>query len=359
MTAPDSPSFEGRASDAGGRDAGGNGAGVSVAQDVITVRGLSITACHGVLDFEKRIPQPFVLDITLEGDLAPAGRDDDLTASVSYAEVAARAVQIVEGEPVDLIETLAERVAQACFAWLLVEAVTVTVHKPNAPAGVSFMPTSAPMAGPSVTVRRERRREVVIALGTNLGRRVATLVSAVDCLRRVPGLDVVHVSPLVETDPVGGVEQPDYLNAVVVGTTRLAPEHLMRVLHDIEAQHGRRRGVRWGARTLDLDLVQLGTPGEDDEVRLGGERDGIAAGDAGAIRSPLAVPHPRAHERSFVLVPWAQATPWALLRRPDAAEPVSVLDQARDLGLDGVRPGPAWSDVEPFEAPFFDEGGQR
>lgn len=344
-------------SETGDDRSAGTPPGVPVGSDAIMVRGLSVTACHGVLDFEKQVPQPFVLDISVEADLAPAGRDDDLAASVSYAEVASRAVQIVEGDAVDLIETLAERVAQACFEWPLVEAVTVTVHKPNAPAGVAFTPTSSPMAGPSVTVRRERRREVVIALGTNLGRRVATLVSAVECLRHVPGLDVVHVSPLVETDPVGGVEQPNYLNAVVVGTTRLAPENLMRVLHDIEAQHGRRRGVRWGTRTLDLDLVQLGTPGEDDEVLLGGARDGVSAGDAVAIRSPLAVPHPRAHERSFVLVPWAQATPWALLRRPDAAEPVSVLDQARELGLGGVRPGPAWSEVEAFDALFFDEGG--
>ena len=80
--------------------------------DRITLTGLAVTACHGVLDFEKRIPQPFMLDISLEADLGPAGRSDDLEASLSYADVAARVVEVASGEPVDLIETLVERIAE-------------------------------------------------------------------------------------------------------------------------------------------------------------------------------------------------------------------------------------------------------
>ncbi|WP_286697074.1 dihydroneopterin aldolase, partial [Dermacoccus sp. UBA1591] len=169
--------------------------------DRITLTGLAATACHGVLDFEKRIPQPFVLDISLDADLGPAGRSDDLEASLSYADVAARAVEVCSGEPVDLIETLAERVADACLAWEIVEAVDVTVHKPHAPAGVAFTPSTGALAGPSVSVRREQRRRVVVAMGTNLGRRVTTLRAALDSLRALEGFEVTQVSPLVETDP--------------------------------------------------------------------------------------------------------------------------------------------------------------
>ncbi|MEU0574158.1 2-amino-4-hydroxy-6-hydroxymethyldihydropteridine diphosphokinase [Dermacoccus nishinomiyaensis] len=310
--------------------------------DRITLTGLAVTACHGVLDFEKRIPQPFVLDISLEADLGPAGRSDELEASLSYADVAARAIEVCSGEPVDLIETLAERVADACLAWEIVEAVDVTVHKPHAPAGVAFTPSTGVLAGPSVSVRREQRRRVVVAMGTNLGRRVATLRAALDSLRALEGFEVTQVSPLVETDPVGGVAQPDYLNAVVVGVTRLAPGHLIRELHRIEADHGRVRGERWGARTLDLDVVTLGEAGREDEIVLADERDGVQAGAADASWSPLALPHPRAHERAFVLVPWAQAAPWMAVRTPDGVLP--LLDAVQRVDASGVRRGPSWDD---------------
>ena len=321
--------------------------------DTITLTGLAISARHGVFDFEKQIPQPFVVDLSLEADLAPAGRSDDLTASLSYADVAARVVEVASGEPVDLIETLAERIADAGLEWAFVEAVDVMVRKPHAPAGVPFTPTTGVMAGPAVSVRRERRRAVVIAMGTNLGRRVATMRSALESLRALDGLDVVHVSPLVETDPVGGVEQPDYLNAVVVGFTRLTGEHLLAELHRIEAEHGRRRDVRWGARTLDLDIISLGTPGESDEVRAGGERDGVTAGAAEASKSPLALPHPRAHERAFVVVPWWQAAPWMTLRTPEGV--VALDDHVRALDVAGVRRGPVWDAEEYLDL----EGGLR
>ena len=304
--------------------------------DRIELTGLTLTATHGVLDFEKQIPQPFLVDVVLEADLHPAGQHDDLNASLSYAEVAARIIEVGTQQTFDLIEALADAIAAACLEWPFVEAVNVRVRKPHAPAGVPFEADG----GPAVSIRRERRRSVVIAMGTNLGRRIATLRSARTALERIDGLDLTHVSPLVETAPMGGISQPDYLNAVVVGSTRLTGEHLLRELHRIEAEHGRVRQVRWGARTLDLDLIQLGTPGESDEVRVGGPD----AAAANASSSPLAIPHPRAHERGFVMVPWAQATPWGKVRTPDGV--LDVVDLARELGGQGVRPGPAWSDEE-------------
>lgn len=290
--------------------------------DRISLTGLRVVACHGVLEHEKTEPQPFVADVLLEIDLRAAGDSDDLARTVSYADVAQETEAILAGPAVDLVETLAERVAAAALRHDPVEAVEVTIHKPEAPAGVTFEPGG----GPAVTVRREQDREVVIALGANLGRREHTLLAALGALQALPGLDVVAVSEPFSTAPVGGPEQPDFLNAVAVGRTRLAPWTLLRELHRIEARHGRVRETRWGARTLDLDLIQVGVPGQASEVR--------------SDRADLTLPHPRAHERAFVLAPWAQADPDALLRVDGQVLPVAqVLD---GLGEQDVRPGPGW-----------------
>jgi dihydroneopterin aldolase/2-amino-4-hydroxy-6-hydroxymethyldihydropteridine diphosphokinase len=257
-------------------------------------------------------------------DLAPAGASDDLADTVNYAEVAGDVVALIEGEPHDLIEALAARIADRVLARPLVEAVEVVVHKPEAPVGHPFTDVK-------VRVTRERQTPVVIALGSNIGDSVETLHDAAIALYGL--IDIIEVSPVVETDPVGGPDQPAYLNAVVTGTTHLAPSSLLAGLHDIERAHGRTREVRWGPRTLDLDLIQYGDPVFDTDVRMD---------------SPtLTLPHPRAHERPFVLVPWLQAEPEAALRVDGQVR--RVADLVADLDLSGIRPGP---DVDLLEGPW-------
>lgn len=133
----------------------------------------------------------------------------------------------------------------------------------------------------------------VVALGANLGHRAETLAAAVDELRRLTLTSDVRVSEPIETVAVtlDGEDEdaPRYLNAVALLTTRLAPAELLASLHRIEARHGRVRRERWGDRTLDLDL--------------------IAYGDDVIDRPDLVVPHPRAHEREFVLGPWVELDP--------------------------------------------------
>lgn len=284
--------------------------------DRIALHGIAVTACHGVLDFEKTQPQPFIADVILETDLAPAGAGDDLADTVSYADVAQETVAILAGPPVDLIETLATRIAEAALDRSAVEAVEVTLHKPDAPAGVDFTPGG----GPSVSIRREADRGAVIALGANLGDRLGTLSAAVRAVAAIDGLRILRVSPIVETDPIGP-EQPDYLNAVLLARTRLAPASLLRQLHRIEADFGRVRETRWGARSLDLDLIQVG--------------------DLVSDTPTLTLPHPRARERAFVLQPWLSADPAAALRTPEGVLPVATLLEA--LPDQGVRPGPDWA----------------
>jgi dihydroneopterin aldolase/2-amino-4-hydroxy-6-hydroxymethyldihydropteridine diphosphokinase len=139
------------------------------------------------------------------------------------------------------------------------------------------------------------------------------------------------VSGLWETEPVGGPDQPAYLNAVVLARTTREPKPLLRDLHAIEAKHGRTREVHWGARVLDLDLIQYGEPGTDSE-RL-------------RASTVLTLPHPRAVERAFVLAPWVQADPEARVRTGHSGtDPVArVADLLAGLDTTGIRPGPRWS----------------
>ena len=275
---------------------------------------------HGVLPEEKVQGQEFVVDVLLDVDLSRPPAPTTWRDTVNYAEVAADVVALVEGAVAGPHRDPrgADRRHASC-ARPLVEAVEVTVHKPQAPVGVPF-------GDVAVTVRRERSEPVVVALGANLGDVVATLTSAVRCVAGLPGVQVRDVSPLVETDPVGGPDQPAYLNAVLLAQTRLAPWTLLRALHDVEAAHGRVRETRWGARTLDLDLVQYGVPG--------------TPGERTSAEPELELPHPRAADRAFVLEPWRMVQPEAELRVD--GDVVAVADRLEQLDREGVRPGPEW-----------------
>jgi dihydroneopterin aldolase / 2-amino-4-hydroxy-6-hydroxymethyldihydropteridine diphosphokinase len=288
--------------------------------DRIVLEGISARGCHGVLDVEKTDGQVFVVDVTLEVDLRRAGRSDLLAHTVNYAEVAAEIVALITGPSLHLIETLADQIAAAALRRPLVQAVEVTVHKPQAPVGVPFEDVR-------VLVERRRDEPVVIALGANLGAVRSTLQTAVRQLAHVDGLRITAVSALFETDPVGGPDQRAYLNAVVLARTRLAAFGLLTELHGIEADHGRVRETRWGARSLDLDLIQYGDPESGSDL---------------VSRDPeLMLPHPRAHERAFVLGPWCALDAKGKLRVGEALVPVSELLQRADQA--GIRPGPAWS----------------
>jgi 2-amino-4-hydroxy-6-hydroxymethyldihydropteridine diphosphokinase len=159
----------------------------------------------------------------------------------------------------------------------------------------------------------------VVALGANLGDRLATLQSALDDLAGFEGVRLREVSPIVETVPVGGPHQPDYLNAVLLVETTLSPLELLAACQQVENEHGRTRTVRWGARTLDLDVITY---------------------DALIAATPeLSLPHPRAGERAFVLDPWLAVDPEAALPTPEGGVPVAEL-LARTGDRDGLRRRP-------------------
>lgn len=153
--------------------------------------------------------------------------------------------------------------------------------------------------------------EVALALGSNMGDSAAILQGALDDLTSVDGISVIAVSRVYETDPVGGPEQEPYLNAVALVVTDLDPWELLAVTQSIERHWHRVREVRWGPRTLDIDI--------------------LAVGDEAVDSDDLVIPHPRAHERAFVLVPWLDADPEA--RIPGHGQVVDLLGSCDSSGV--------------------------
>jgi 2-amino-4-hydroxy-6-hydroxymethyldihydropteridine diphosphokinase len=144
----------------------------------------------------------------------------------------------------------------------------------------------------------------VLSVGSNLGDRLGHLQGALDSLAAA-GIDVIAVSGVYETAPVGGPDQDDFLNAVAIVETTLSPHELLSACQWVEAEHDREREVRWGPRTLDVDVIAYADVILDDPA--------------------LTLPHPRAHERAFVCVPWLDADDRAVLPQGPVA----------DLSLDG------------------------
>lgn len=152
-------------------------------------------------------------------------------------------------------------------------------------------------------------RLAVLALGSNVGDSAATLQAALDALGATAGIRVVAVSSLYRTDPVGGPQQDDFLNAVALVDTDLGPRDLLAACQGIEAAFHRVREVRWGPRTLDVDIIALDDMIDDDP--------------------DLTLPHPRAAERAFVCIPWAEVDPDAVIPGGRVvAELVAELDRS-------------------------------
>ncbi|KRD18752.1 MULTISPECIES: 2-amino-4-hydroxy-6-hydroxymethyldihydropteridine diphosphokinase [unclassified Streptomyces] len=156
-------------------------------------------------------------------------------------------------------------------------------------------------------------KRAVLSLGSNLGNRLETLQGAIDALEDTPGVRIKAVSPVYETAP-WGVEpgsQPSYFNAVVLLKTTLPPSSLLERAHAVEEAFHRVRDERWGARTLDVDIVAYADVVDDDPH--------------------LTLPHPRAHERAFVLAPWHDVEPEAQL--PGLGAVADLLDAVTREGV--------------------------
>jgi len=275
----------------------------------VMLTGIEAVGFHGVLPAERHNSQPFVVDVKL---YFPEPATDRLESTVDYSAVAQLVVSQVIGPPVNLIEKLGIRIADSLLAvWPVLRRATVTVHKPQAPIGVPFADVTS-----TVTRKRGRSTDFTLSLGSNLGDSRTLLREAVQALSDTPGISVAAVSHVYRTMPVeiSDEQQPDYLNLAIIGTTTLGAFELLRSTCDIETRFYRQRPHPHAARTLDIDLITVGETYID--------------------QPGLTLPHPRAHQRAFVLVPWAQIAPDAMLPEGRVADLANLANRQGivDLG---------------------------
>ncbi|MEM8902463.1 MAG: 2-amino-4-hydroxy-6-hydroxymethyldihydropteridine diphosphokinase [Actinomycetota bacterium] len=278
--------------------------------DRIELAGIRAVGTIGVLPEEQARPQPFEIDLVLEVDARRAGRTDDLEHSVDYGVAIGLAVKVVEQEETLLLERVATRIVEEILGLARVDAVEVIVRKLRPPVPEDLVSTGVRLRRTRADLARPRRavRTAYVAIGSNLGDRRAHLRHAV---RNLP--DVVATSGVFETAPVGGPEQGPYLNMVVRLETEQHPFELLETCLAIEAGAGRERTVRWGARTLDLDVLLWG--------------------DATIESEQLTVPHPRMWERRFVLEPLADLAPELLPEDWDRRLPAGGIERVDPLEL--------------------------
>ena len=324
---------------------------------IIALKGLGALANHGVYDFERERNQRFSADIVMWVETAGTTDDIAATVSYAdiadeaMAVLTGTAVDLIE----TLAETIASRVMShegVVGTEVTVHKPDAPIDHPFADVSVTVragqtdaMPLSLSLKGiyeaedgsvltgeieayghaqaPSpaeqeqsgaLPTRRDvqaahaapahdetrpehlRSRRVVLAIGGNLGDVPVTLMHTVEALSYMEGFQIDDVSPIMRTKPVlapGQAPQPDYWNAVVVGSAIASPDELFAQTSRIERELGRERHERWGARTVDIDIIQI---------------EGLASSDP-----VLTLPHPRAKERAFVLAPWLLCDPDAIL----------------------------------------------
>ncbi len=324
---------------------------------IIALKGLGALANHGVYDFERDRNQRFSADIVMWVETAGTADDIAATVSYAdiadeaMAVLTGTAVDLIE----TLAETIASHVMShegVVGTEVTVHKPDAPIDHPFADVSVTVragqteaMPLSlslkgmyeaedgsvltgeieayerahapspaeqeqsgalptrrdvqAPHAAPAHDATRPehlRSRRVVLAIGGNLGDVPVTLMHTVEALSYMEGFQIDDVSPIMRTKPVlapGQAPQPDYWNAVVVGSAIATPDELFAQTSRIERELGRERHQRWGARTVDIDIIQI---------------EGLASSDP-----VLTLPHPRAKERAFVLAPWILCEPDAVL----------------------------------------------
>ena len=244
----------------------------------IRIEELEIFAFHGASEEERNLGQKFLVSAQLEFEYSGT---DALEQTINYGEVCDKICSIMNKHKFNLIETCADNLAKELLRdYLLLQHAHIEVKKPWAPIGKSLKYVSSEAS--------RGWHDVFIALGSNLGDCQKNVDLALDLMQNCDN-KLVKVASRYETTPISDIPQSNYLNSAVWMKTLLEPHVLMDFLLSIEAQLHRERKERWGPRTIDLDMLFY---------------------DQKVIDKPrLTVPHPRMHERLFVLVPLCELAP--------------------------------------------------
>ena len=281
------------------------------AKDEIRIEGLEVYAHHGVYPEETKNGQYFYVNAILYTNVRQAGGEDSLERTINYGTVCRFITDWMQENTCLLLEAVAERLSQA----LLLEygplaALELEIQKPHAPI-------SLPFGNVSVKVRRGWHR-AYIAVGSNLGNRKTHILSGIQALKVHPLIKLKKVSKMIVTEPYGGVEQEDFLNGALEIETLLEPEELLEALHQVENAEGRERIVRWGPRTLDLDILFYDRLCYESET--------------------LVIPHVDLENRVFVLKPMSEIAPY--FRHPISKKTMTGLlkELEQKTEDDSVRP---------------------
>ena len=251
--------------------------------DKIHIKDLEIIGFHGAIPEEKVLGQKFVLSFELDVDLRQAGKNDDLTKTVHYGELAQKVEEEFTKTSYDLIEKAAEEICEfVLLNYPLVKKVKLLLKKP-------WAPTRKHVEYVAVEIERKWNK-VYIAAGSNLGDKEETLKEAIYIIDKRKDCVVTKVSNFYTTDPVGYEDQDQFVNCVFEINTLQTPSELMDTLLEVEKDFKRERIIRWGPRTLDLDIIFYNDIISYDEHIL--------------------IPHPRAHERQFVMKPMCDINPY-------------------------------------------------
>jgi dihydroneopterin aldolase/2-amino-4-hydroxy-6-hydroxymethyldihydropteridine diphosphokinase len=260
--------------------------------DRIELEKFRIMSIVGNLDHERQLSQPLEFTITLYLDLSNAGKSDLVSDTVDYGAVCQLVEMTVKNSSDHLIEKLATRVSDNLLKLPVIKEVTVKLKKLR-------VPVSSDLGSSAVVIHRKQSQmksgpniytsQAILALGSNLEDRASYLKFAIQQFEQP-----IVQSQVFETKPVGGPPgQLPYYNMVFAVQTSLDPFALQRKCFEIEEEAGRERKVRWGPRTLDIDILFY------DDIRLDSRF--------------LTIPHPRIYERGFVLFPLAEVAPEKLL----------------------------------------------
>lgn len=276
--------------------------------DKIIIKDLELYCRHGVFPEENILGQKFLFSAVLHLDTREAGKTDELEKSINYGEICHFIKAFMEEHTFKLLEAVLENLAEAILLkWTQIEELTLEVKKPWAPVGL-------PLDTVAVEITR-RWHTAYIALGSNMGDKEEFLRCAVEALQEREDCRVLKVSDFITTAPYGVTDQDEFLNGALLMKTLLTPEELLVRLHEIEAESGRVRTLRWGPRTLDLDILLY-----DDLV---------------VDTEELHIPHIDMQNRDFVLGPLAQIAPW--VRHPVLNKTIKQLEGELHDGFKGTE----------------------
>lgn len=251
--------------------------------DTIRIENLEVYGRHGVLPEEQALGQKFLVSAVLYLSTREAGRTDDLTKTINYAQVCQQIKALMENNCYKLIETVAEEIATLLLtSYDSLREVEIEIKKP-------WAPILLPIETVSIGIRRGWHT-LYLSVGSNMGDKEKYIRQGIDALAKCPFYKAIEISDLIVTKPYGDVPQEDFLNGCVRCETLENPREVLERIHKIEQENQRVREIHWGPRTLDMDILYY------DDLQMAEE--------------DLIIPHPEIPLREFVLEPLKELAPY-------------------------------------------------